>query len=297
MTQESSSTRSLEGNILPTSVSQAGIIARYEILNYFRSRRFLILLVIDLLISGLLTFIVAYYGIATVAGSPASALAFYGFWWSLISGLIIVFCAVFFGGDAISGEFQNKTGYFLVGNPIRRSSIYVGKWIAALTASLIIIGISTAILLANGIYYLGASIPVQFDEAFVFTLVYLISALGFTFFFSSLFKSSAFSILVTVILLLFGFSLIDTLVTNIVHVEPWFSLSYASGIIGDVFTVPYPPHTTPLTGRFGGGGAGGAPSGLIAYVPTIPEGLVIMGIYFVITAVLGLVLFERKEFN
>jgi ABC-2 type transport system permease protein len=296
MTQNSS-TASVERNILPTSVTQAGIIARYEILNYFRSRRFLILLVVDLLISGLLSFLVAYYGIATFAGSPASTLAFYGFWWTAVSSLIIVFCAVFFGGDAISGEFQNKTGYFLVGNPIRRSSIYVGKWIAALIASLIIIGIFTAIMLANGFYYVGSSIPTQFGEAFVFTIIYLISALGFTFFFSSLFKSSAFSILVTVILLLFGFSLIDTLVTNIAHIEPWFSLTYGSGIISDVFTVPYPPHTTPLTGGFGGGGGRGPPSGLIAYVPTIPEGLATMGIYFVIMAVLGLVLFERKEFN
>jgi ABC-2 type transport system permease protein len=203
---------------------------------------------------------------------------------------------VFFGGDAISGEFQNKTGYFLVGNPIRRSSIYVGKWIAALIASLIIVGIFTAIMLANGFYYLGASIPMQFDEAFIFTIGYLISALGFTFFFSSLFKSSAFSILVTVILLLFGFTLIDTLVTNIAHIEPWFSLTYGAGIINDVFTVPYPPHTTNLTGGFGGGG-GGPPPGLIEYIPTIPEGLAIMGIYFVITALVGLVLFERKEFN
>jgi ABC-type transport system involved in multi-copper enzyme maturation permease subunit len=152
-------------------------------------------------------------------------------------------------------------------------------------------------MLANGFYYLGTAIPTQFGEAFAFTLIYLVSALGFTFFFSSLFKSSAFSILVTVILLLFGFTLIDTIVTNLVHIEPWFSLTYGSGIIGNVFTVPYPPHTTDLSGRFGGGGGGGGPSGLIEYIATIPEGLAIMGIYFVLTAVLGLVLFEKKEFN
>ncbi len=284
---------SQEGNILPTSLAQVGVITRYEMLNYFRSRRFLILLVIDLLISGLLSFLVAYYGIARFAGTPASALAFYGFWWTAVSTLIVVFCAVFFGGDAISGEFQNKTGYFLVGNPIRRSSIYVGKWLASLIASLIIIGVFTAIMLGNGFYYLGANVPTQFGDAFVYTLVYLISALGFTFFFSSLFKSSAFSILVTVILLLFGFSLIDTLVTNIAHIEPWFTLSYGSGIISNVFTVPYPPHVTTI----GPGAGGGGGFSLTVYIPTIPEGLTIMGIYFIVTSVLGLLLFERKEFN
>jgi len=285
---------SLEGNKLPTSVTQVGIITRYEILNYFRSRRFFILLVITLLISGLLTFVVGYYGVSRIAGSPPQSIAFYGAWWGLASSLIIVFCAVFFGGDAISGEFQNKTGYFLVGNPIRRSSIYIGKWIAALIASLIIVGVFTAIMIGNGLYYFGANIPTQFGEAFLFTLVYLIAALGFTFFFSSLFKSSSYSILVTVILLLFGFSLIDTVVTNLVHIEPWFTLSYGSNIISNVFTVPYPPHVTTLSGFGGGGGRGPT---LTEYIPTIPEGLAIMVIYFAITAILGLFLFEKKEFN
>ena len=142
---------------------------------------------------------------------------------------MIVFCAVFFGGDAISGEFQNKTGYFLVGNPVRRSSIYIGKWIAAFVASLIIMSIFTVIAIANGFGYFGLVIPNQFVEAFALTILYLVSALGFTFFFSSLFKSASMSIMVTVILLLFGFTLIDTLLTNLVHIEPWFSLVMAQG--------------------------------------------------------------------
>jgi len=125
----------------------------------------------------------------------------------------------------------------------------------------------------------------------LFTMVYLIAALGFTFFFSSLFKSSSFSILVTVILLLFGFSLIDTLVTSIANIEPWFTLSYGSGIITNVFTVPYPSHVSTVS--FGGGRG---PS-LTTYNATIPEGLAIMVIYFAATAILGLLLFERKEFN
>src|SRR5207245_246081 len=74
-----------------------------------------------------------------------SSLGFYSFWWGNSITLVVILSGIFFGGDAISGEFQNKTGYFLVGNPLRRSSIYIGKWIAALTASLIIFAIYAAI--------------------------------------------------------------------------------------------------------------------------------------------------------
>ena len=267
---------------LPSSIAQIGVMTKYELLNYFRSRRFFILLIIDLIISSIFTALVAYYGVSSFA---TAALGFYSFWW----GNSIILSGIFFGGDAISGEFQNKTGYFLVGNPLRRSSIYVGKWIAALTASLIILAIYAAIAIGNGIYYFGANLPYQFGESLIFSVLYLIAVLGFTFFFSSLFKSSSMSILVTAILFLFAFSLIQVIVSTLAQVEPWFIITYGSGIIGNVLTDPYP---TTQTVR---GGFRGDTSRVFAV--SIPEGIAILVGYFVVTAVLGLLFFERKEFT
>ncbi len=277
-------------NKVPSSLSQVSVIIKYELLNYFRSRRFFILLAIAVAIAGILTAVVANYGVETFGSTP---LEFYSRWWGFSANYVIIFCGIFFGGDSISGEFHNKTGYFLVGNPIRRASIYIGKWLAALTASLIVFGVFTAITLGNGIYYFGADIPYQFGESILFCLVYFVAILGFTFFFSSLFKSGSTSILVTAILLLFGFNIISALVTNIAHEEPWFLLTYGAQIIGNVLTDPYPQHQITVTGR----GPGGRIFTFTSYNATIPQGLAIMAIYFVVTAVLGLVLFERKEFN
>jgi len=281
--------------MLPTSVSQVATITKYELLNYFRSRRFFILLAIGLIISGLLTGLVAYYGVRTVApclptvcSSPA--LAFYSFWWGNSVTFFIVLSGIFFGGDAISGEFQNKTGYFLVANPLRRSSIYIGKWFGALIASAIVLSIYAGITAGNGLYYFGASVPYQFVESLGFSILYLIAVLGFTFFFSSLFKSSSMSILVTAILFLFAFSLIQVIVAGLVQIEPWFIITYGSGIIGNVLMDPYPT-TQPIRGAGPGGRDG------MTFAATIPEGIAILLVYFFATAVLGLVLFERKEFT
>jgi len=271
---------------LPSSIAQIGVMTKYELLNYFRSRRFFILLIIDLIISSIFTALVAYYGVSSFA---TAALGFYSFWWGNSITLVVILSGIFFGGDAISGEFQNKTGYFLVGNPLRRSSIYVGKWIAALTASLIILAIYAAIAIGNGIYYFGANLPYQFGESLIFSVLYLIAVLGFTFFFSSLFKSSSMSILVTAILFLFAFSLIQVIVSTLAQVEPWFNITYGSGIIGNVLTDPYP---TTQTMR---GGFRGDTSRVFAV--SIPEGIAILVGYFVVTAVLGLLFFERKEFT
>ena len=274
-------------NTVPTSMAQVGTVMKYTLLDYLRSRRFFIMLIITVLISILLTVLVGYYRPDSFL---ASELTFYNGWWGNSVTFVVILSAIFFGGDAISGEFQNKTGYFGVPNPIRRSSIYVGKWLAAFTASLVMLGIFTVITVGNGLYYFSG-IPYQFAESLIFALIYMVAVLGFTFFFSSLFKSSSMSILITAILFLFVFSLIQTLVSALVQIEPWFILTYGSTIIGNVLTTPYPPHM--VTTSFGQGGN----VTLTTFNASIPEGLAIMLIYFAVTAILGLILFERKEFN
>jgi len=118
--------------------------------------------------------------------------------------------------------------------------------------------------------------------------------MGVAFFFSSLFKSSSISILVTVILLLFGFSLISTLVSDFVGIEPWFILTYGAGIIGNILQSPYPPAKTVTTTPIGHSGRTFTTT---TFAASVPQGLAIIGLYFIITAILGLILFERKEFT
>lgn len=275
-------------NSVPASLNQARIITKYSLLDYIRSRRFYILLAITVIIGSILT-IVAYY---RPTFFNTSELGFYSTWWGLSVSFVVVLSAIFFGGDAISGEFQNKTGYFGVPNPIRRSSVYIGKWVAALIASTVILGVFTAITIANGVFYVGG-VPYQFGESLLFAWFYLVAVLGFTFFFSSVFKSSSMSILVTAILFLFAFTLIDELIVNFVQIEPWFLINYGAGIIGNVLSSPYPGHKVTTTGP----GFGGRITTTTTFSASIPEGLAIMGIYFVVTAIVGLILFERKEFT
>lgn len=283
----------------PGSVAQALIMTRYTFRDYLRSRRFAILLVIVGLVGGGLSAALAYYGTGSfTAGAPtsssAASLAFYsGFWGSFVQ-TVAVLAGIFFGGDAISGEFQNKTGYFMIPNPIRRSSVYVGKWLAAFIAGSIALFVYAGFSVANGLYY-GFSVPLQFGDSLLFAWFYLVAVLGFTFFFSSLFKSSAYSFVVTFVLFFLAFGIIDFVASAFAHIEPWFLLIYGANIIGNVLVVPYPAHQTTASGIFGPGGPAAAT--LTTYNATIPEGLAIIGIYFLVTAILGLILFERKEFN
>src|SRR5438046_1061492 len=147
------------------------------------------------------------------------------------------------------------------------------------------LAVFTAIAIGNGVYYFGLSIPYQLWVSVLFGLLYLIAVLGFTFFFSSLFKSSSISILVTAILFLFAFQIIQTLVSVFAQIEPWFILTYGSGIIGNVLADTYPT-TQPIRGAGPGGREG------TTFAVTIPEGLTIIPGYFVVTAILFLFAFQ-----
>ncbi len=260
---------------LPSSLAQVGVVMQYTFLDYVRSRRFFILLTIVLVLSAILAVVVAY-----------SDLSIY-FIWGSFAPVMVIFSGIFFGGDAVSGEFQNKTGYFSVTNPVRRASLYVGKWLSAFLASSIMLAIFAAIILSIGLY--GGNAPSEFGLSLIFAWFFLAAVLGFVFFFSSLFKSSINSVFLTAMLLLVGFTAFTNL-AGLIPIEPWFILNYSAGIIGGVLTVPYPAHVT------GGVDLG---KGIVAttYTATVPEGLAIIGLYFIITTIAGLILFERKEFT
>jgi ABC-2 type transport system permease protein len=267
---------------------QVGIVTKYNFLNYFRARRFYVMIAIVALISGLLTFVIAD---RRPAGILTNDLGFLSTIWGSFVSVIIILSTAFFGGDAISSEFQNRTGYFLVPNPIRRSVIYVGKWIAALLASTIILVVYAAVAIVNSLYYFGLTLPNEFLQSVLFAWVFLVAALAFAFAFSSLFKNSSISVLMSVIMLLFVFNVIDTVAASFAGIEPWFSITYGAGIVSSILSVPYPQQVATQT--FGPNGG----FSITTYTAPVWEGLAILGVYFVVMAVVGLWLFERKEFT
>ncbi len=269
-------------NKVPSGLAQCGVQAEFEFLNYLRSTRFYILLAVVATIGIAIMAVMYVYKPSTYLSSP---MAFYSVWWGTVVNLCVILTGIFFGADAISTEFQNKTGYYLLPNPIRRSSIYTGKWIASFLASAIAIGVYAAITIADGAIYFGSSIPYQFGESFVFALFYIFPILGVSFLVSSMFKNNSYSILLTAILLLFGFNYITPLISALSNSEPWYVLSYGAEIIRNVLSSSgYPPHEVVIAVSS-------------SYNATIPEGLAIMFTYFVVTSILGIVLFDKKDFD
>ena len=262
---------------IPGSFRQALLMSRYQFRDYLRSRRFVLMMAIVAVLSVIIIAVLAHY---RPPGLTTSTTAYYGSFWVSGSELLIVFSGIIFGGDAIAGEFQNKTGYFLMGLPVKRWSVYAGKYMAAYLASAITLVVYLVILIANGTIYFGASFPAgAVFDSFLLSLVYLSALLGTVFLFSSLFKTSLYAVLVVAVMFLFGFSILEALIVGLVGIEPWFIVTYANAVIG------YPFSGVPIHHAFG------------VYNPTYAEGIAIMIGYFLGTALAGFVLFEREEFT
>jgi ABC-2 type transport system permease protein len=273
----------------PPSHIQVLRLVRYQLRDYVMSRRFILMLGIVGILGVILTAVVGYYRPAGLLGTSSN---FYSQIWAGGITIVIVFAGVIFGGDAIAGEFQNKTGYFLMGLPIRRSTVYTGKYIAAFISALVSVIAFAAILVGNAAFYFGAgAFTAAFAESFVLAIVYLLALLGATFLFSSLFKTSTYAVLVVAVMFIFGFSILQTVIALIVKIEPWFIISYAAPVIGYPFDPTIPAHVVQQTL-----GGPGAPT-FTSWNPTYLEGIVIMLGYFVFTAFGGLLLFEREEFS
>jgi ABC-2 type transport system permease protein len=276
---------------VPTSFQQVARLARLQFQDYLRSRRLLALAALVLLVGGVSTAIIAYYRASFLSDN----LSFYSSWWGGGAGYIVILSAVFFGGDAISGEFQSKTGYFLMALPLRRASVYAGKYLAALLASLGVLSLYFLIILGNGLFYFGlAATPWQLGVSFLLAVAYLLAVLGVAFLFSSLFRTGAYGFILTAVLFLIGFTFLQDLISTSAGVEPWMVISYAQSVIGDVFN---PTTGWGLSGAitYGTSTTGPLHARGTIFTPGVSEGALIMIGYFALSAVAGLSLFEREE--
>ena len=267
------------GKRIPSDMVQLGIVLKYSFLESRRSNRFWMLLSLMALISITSTVVIWHFRPVSMMSSP---LVFFQKWFNYTITYVVPLPAIFLGSDAISSEFQNKTAYSMMGNPLKRGVMFLGKFLAAFSASLIALAIFEMIALGNGFYYFGIShVPYQFWTSSLFVVFYLLAALAFAFFFSSVFKNGAIALFFNAVALLMGFTVLGNLFPAF-NLEPWPSLDYDAEIIVNNFVVPYPQHTIDTGGN-------------MYYFATIPEGLGIMTLYVAVFGILSWMIFRYRE--
>ncbi len=194
---------------------------------------------------------------------------------------LAIVTGAFFGGDAISTDFGTKTGYYMLAIPVRRSVVLAGRYTAAFLVSMLAFAIFYGFGLYGGIaFYSFSEVPwANLAYSFLLAGLLILGILSFAFCLSSASKSPAIGLVVTIIVLLVVFNIVDGLVRAFVGANwLWYSIYYAAGSVADI-----------ITGGSGTGIAGATPG------PPLWEAITIMVAYAVGFFALANVLYNREE--
>lgn len=193
--------------------------------NYFQFSISSRALAIPAIIVGLILLLLQYYlsnGMVPLV-KPVSAFAV-----SLMGNslLAIVFISGFLGGFSIANDFTYNTSTFVLALPVRRRTIYFGRYLCALTLSACLIGAYYIYVTAASFYYYHI-IPVSIVPSFALSMVYLSSTLAVAFMMSSLLKSERNTSITVIIILLIGLPIVQGIL-ELHSVNPIGVLTYAA---------------------------------------------------------------------
>ena len=163
-------------------------------------------------------------------------------------GAMAALAAVFLAGDAIAGEFERKTGYILFPNPVKRTTLVVGKYLACFIASAAILGVAYIMAAAAMLAFYG-TVPVGVLGSLAVTLMFICFMISLAFAFSSVLRGS----MGATIAALLTFWVVFTIVTtSLIYAgyDPWFMPDRAQETMSATYGVPF---EQAFGGMLGGG--------------------------------------------
>lgn len=210
--------------------------------------------------------------------------------------MIVIFTVCFFFGGIICSEFSNKTGH-IVFPIINKYKIIIGKYLAAFTMVIGIVGTFYFTLGLLGIYYYGGPISIKYFYSFGIALLYALAVSSFVTLFSSFMKNVNMTIVSTIMILLIANMIIDALIVLVWYeFEPIYSLNHMSKLISYIMEVDFPEV---IEDRYvDGDEARGPASDLILrnwLTPSIEGGIAIALSYVLICNIIAFIVFSRKQ--
>ena len=199
------------------------------------------------------------------------------------SYFIICWTVTFMGSFAISNDFTTNTAKYMLALPVRRSTIFIGRYLAATTLAALAT-ISFFAFIAGESYYYFGNIPDTLVKAFLVSLLVILTAMSIVFLLSSLIKLDRFVLMGSFFLIFLAMPVIDGVFQiNSLNVN---SLLYVDANVVTK-TIGYTPYFSYAD--------------FIQIVPqnynllNVNEAIISMVIYIVVLFLLGLYVYSRKQ--
>jgi ABC-2 type transport system permease protein len=260
-----------------------GVVINYEFLKHIRRARLYIILGIVLLAEALVLILIP----TLTDGYPKSVNVMAAM---LTAGpSLAALGAVFFAGDAIAGEYEQKTGFLLFTNPIKKEMLWIGKYLAGFIAVTLMM-IFSYIIIAVALLVIYHQVPGSIFKSFGMAEFYAAATLSTTFFFSAISKGSMGATIITLVFVWVICGILESVLAFTGN-PYWFVLSAGGDSIASVYG-----NMQELMSGFGGMGAFGGGEGMLDRFKAPSLGMVSWGmaIYFV-GGLLGSILLARRR--
>ena len=211
---------SIKRNIdIKDDTRQAFIVMRYEFMKFISGKKIFIYAAINLIILGIVAAIFfTSSGNTTTEGMMGDFVSF--------QSLTILIGVTLFASVTLVSEFEERTSLLLFTKPIRKGSIFAGKFLAAylLCFAFIIV------------YYFAAAILTSIETGGFTSKMFpslgycaldLFAYIGIAMLFSALMKKSSSASILTFVFILLVPAIIQIVVSVAGNIDAWFMLNYA----------------------------------------------------------------------
>ena len=217
----------MEANLsFADDLRQSFVVMKNEIKKHARGKRLIIFVALYMLILVVIFAAFTYGSIGTSLDSRTMAQMYL----SLVS-LMTIIGVTLFGATAIVSEFEERTALIIFNRPIKKGSIYVGKFLAAFLI----------VLLVSALYYAGVAVVVTIGpggvgtwllESFGYLIVYIFACLGMAFMISSFMKKSSTASILTFFMLALLLDMLFLIIVVAAGIQDtWFMLSTAADAV------------------------------------------------------------------
>ncbi|MFC2034960.1 ABC transporter permease [Chloroflexota bacterium] len=193
------------------------VVIGYEFLKHLRRRRLYIILGLALIAE-----LAVIIGVPLLMDSYPNSMMVMAAMLTVGPSLAAI-GAVFFAGDAIAGEFESKTGFILFTNPVKRLTLWTGKYLACSVAVVILVIFSYLIITITLLVIYGG-VPIELAKSFGLCLLFAGSVLSVTFFFSAVSKGTMGATVMTLLFIMVISGIIES-VLLFANKPYWFLLS------------------------------------------------------------------------
>lgn len=209
---------------IPGDLTQTCLVAKNEVIKFLRSRKFLLygLLVVAILVLMTLLPYVIGDGISGSGGDVFSGYVGY-------VSLMVLLGATLFASYSIVSEFEERTALILFTRPLKKRTVFLGKFAACFVVTATAMAVYYVASLAIA-FAVSGDLVTSFLPSLVMCLLYVFATTGVAMLISSLMKKGGTSAVMTFVTILLLISVVSA-VMSASDVDTWFMLDSASSSI------------------------------------------------------------------